>query len=187
MVNLGPTEPVTPYVPRPGDIGLVRMPGRVGRAIRRGQWLNGDGYHDYEHAFGVVGESPLLPEGTGQYIIEAMPGGALLSPLSRYDGYDPVYIHCPEENREAVTAAYRALKGVPYSFADYFAIAAHRFHIPAPHLKRYIESSGHLICSQLVDHAAATGGWHLFDDGRWEGDVTPGDLYSVYLAQQLTG
>lgn len=73
---------------------------------------------------------------------------------------------------------------MPYSVADYFALAAHRLHIPAPHLKRYVRSSGHMICSQLADAAAAEGGWHLFEDGRWPGDVTPGDLYRLYQAQR---
>lgn len=184
MVNLGPTEPVTPYVPRAGDIGLVRMPGYVGKLIRFGQWVNGGGYHDYEHAFVIVGEAE---GGDDPYIIEAMPGGALRSSLARYAGLEPVYLRCPAEHRSAVAAAATALRGVPYSFADYFAVAAHRFHIPAPHLKKYVESSGHLICSQLADRAAEEGGWHLFSDGRWPGDVTPADLYALYTVQQLTG
>jgi hypothetical protein len=41
-----------------------------------------------------------------------------------------------------------------------------------------------MICSQLADTAAAEGGWHLFEDGRWPGDVTPGDLYRLYQGQR---
>jgi hypothetical protein len=177
---LGPTET---YEPRPGDIGLVKMPGTVGRLIRFGQWLNGDGFSDFEHAFVVV-EPSTEDWNDGQAIIEAMPGGALLSPLSRYDGLGAVYLRCPDDKRNAVAIAAERLRGVPYSALDYLAIALHRFHIPAPHLRKYIRDGNHMICSQLADHAALEGGWRLFDDGRWEGDVTPADLYALYSAQQ---
>jgi hypothetical protein len=183
MVNLGPTEP---YTPKPGDIGMVRMPGAVGRIIRSLQWINGGGYHDYEHVYEVVGvhvRGDDLP-GDGMKVIEAMPGGALLSPLSQFDGLNPVYLRCPDEFRDGVVAAALASRGTPYSFVDYLAIVLHRIHVPTPLLKRYIRNSGHMICSQLADHAAEEGGWHLFYDGRWEGDVTPADLYKLYRAQQ---
>ena len=178
MVDTGPTAP---YVPQPGDIGIVKMPGKVGRAIRTGQWLNGDGYHDYEHAYTVAGLSEEDWRDGERMIVEAMPGGAVRSPLSRYDGMGAVYLRCSLEFRSAVAAAAEALVGTPYSFADYAALALHRFHIPAPLLKHFIRTSKHAICSQLADRAAAIGGWHLFDDNRWEGDVTPADLYGLYL------
>jgi hypothetical protein len=170
-----------PYVPNAGDIGIVHMTGVGGAAIRVGQWLNGDGFADYEHAFVVVGAVEGYP---GVRIIEAMPGGALLTRLSYYDDVHPVFLRCPEDLRDEVAAAALSFRGVPYSVADYFALAAHRFRIPAPHLKRYVETSGHMICSQLADRAADRGGWHLFSDGRWEGDVTPGDLHRLYVAQE---
>lgn len=154
----------------PGDIGLVAIKGRVGLIIRIGQWLNGSGLIRYEHAFVHVGD--------GQ-VVEAMPEGARLAPLSQYDTEPVVWLHCPHPYGEAVAAAARTYVGVPYSFADYAAIAAHRLHIPAPHLRRYIDTSGHMICSQLCDRAAERGGWHLFDDGRWHGYVSPGDLYAL--------
>lgn len=174
-----------PYVPQSGDIGIVTMPGAVGKIIRIAQWLNGGGFHNYEHAFVVVGpDDPALNDGS--MIVEAMPGGALLSALSRYDGLGAVYLRCPDHLRADVTAATIALEGVPYSFLDYLALAAHRMHIPVPGLRSYIYTSRHAICSQLADRAADNGGWHLFDDGRWEGYVTPADLYRLYTVQQLT-
>lgn len=148
--------------------------------IRLGQWLAGDGFHDYHHAFVVLG-----PEGnTGMTkIVEAMPGGARMADVYQY-GDEPVYLRCPPEYREDVAMAAISFLGVPYSAADYFALALHRFRIPTPHLRRRIETSKKMICSQLADAAAARGGWHLFDDGRWPGYVTPGDLYKVYRAQK---
>lgn len=156
--------------PALGSIGLVTMPGTVGRLIRLGQWLNGDGFANYQHAFVYVGNGE---------IIEAMPGGALLSRLDKYDPGTVAWLQCPTEFGAAVAEAARGLEDVPYSFLDYFAIAAHRFHLPIPLLKRYISSTGHMICSQLADYAALDGGWHLFADERWEGFVTPLDIYGL--------
>lgn len=167
--------------PQPGDIGLTRISGWVGAGIRLGQWLNGDGFADYEHAFMVV---------PGGRVVEAMPGGARVAPLEEYAGRDVKYLRCPDDHRAAVVAAAYRYVGVPYSFADYAGLALHRLHIPAPGLRAYIRSTGHMTCSQLVDRAAMDGGWHLFADGRWEADVTPGDLYGLWarktLARQIT-
>ena len=174
--------------PQPGDVGLVSIKGAVGVLIRVGQWLNSDGFHDYQHAFVVVDGledvHSRFAEQSGIGLVEAQPGGAILAPLSKYDGRDVVYLRCPDQYRPAVAKAARELLGTPYSFLDYLSLAARRLHIPAPHLREYIRSSGHLICSQLADRAAMLGGWHLFSDGRWEGDVTPGDLYQLYREQQ---
>ena len=181
-----PGETVPRYTPRSGDIGIVDIHGHVGSLIRVGQWLNGDGFANLTHAFVYVGDGD---------VIEAMPGGALLSPLSRYDNDEILWLKCPREYGDAVASAARSFgpqydgdgrlirKGVPYSFADYGALALHRFRIPTPRLKRYVESSGHQICSQLCDRAAELGGWHLFRDQRWSGYVTPGDLVRLARAQ----
>jgi len=167
------------YAPRPGDIGLVNIKGHVGRLIRLGQALNGDGFADFQHAYVVISG------GVEPSIVEAEPGGARLAPLSQYDGRKSVFLRCPDEFRDAVSAAAISLLGTPYSFADYVSLAARRLHIPAPHLRQFIKDSGHQICSQLADFAAMRGGWTLFDDGRWEGDVVPLDLHHLYLKQEL--
>jgi hypothetical protein len=170
------------YVPLPGDIGMTSIPGWAGRGIRAGQFLIGDGFSRREHAFTYVGN---------QKIVEAEPGGALLSSLSRYDPATVMWLRCPQQYRKAVADAARSYgpdpatgrRGVGYSWLDYDALGAHRFHVPAPGLEEYIKSTGHMICSQLCDRAAMDGGWHLFDDGRWEGYVTPGDLGQLYDRQ----
>lgn len=158
-----------------GDFGVVKIPGRVGKLIRLGQWLNGDGYDDYEHAFIVTGLAQVIegrPSGAGYNTVRSYPGAA--------------YYNCPEESREAVAHAARLLIGRGYSWVDYFALAAVRFHLDlvAPPLRRYVKNSGRLICSQLVDLAYQMGGVQLFDDGRLPGDVTPGDLYGLIVKQQ---
>ncbi|MFD0032578.1 hypothetical protein ACFVJK_30775 [Streptomyces sp. NPDC127172] len=157
--------------PQPGDIGLTSITGPVGRLVQFGQWLNGDGFGAYQHAFIV------LP---GNLLIEAMPGGAIVAPLSKYDDRDVLYVSpadLTDAQRKAITDCALKYRDVPYSFLDYLALAAHRFRLPVPGLRRYIAASGHQICSQLCDRAYLDAGLHLFDDGRWPGFVTPMSLY----------
>ncbi len=164
------------YEPQPGDIGVTQVEGDVGRLIRLGQWLNGDGFADYEHAFVYIGN--------GQ-IVEAEPGGARVAELTEYNARNVAWLRCPPEHREAVAAVARKFTdpAVPYSAADYFALAAHRLHLPIPWLRDYVKSSGHMICSQLADRAASNGGWQLFADKRWDGYVTPEDIWRLIRRQ----
>ncbi|MFE7246063.1 hypothetical protein [Streptomyces sp. NPDC057580] len=158
--------------PQPGDIGLTSITGTVGRLIQIGQWLNGDGFGPYEHAFIVLPDDQL---------IEAEPGGAQVAPLSEYDDREVLYVSpagLTPAQREAIVSCALKYRDVPYSFLDYAALAAHRFHLPVPGLRTYVESTGHMICSQLCDQAYKDAGIQLFDDGRWEGYVTPMDLYN---------
>jgi hypothetical protein len=156
--------------PNVGSIGLVPMPGLVGKGIRLGQWVNGDGFENYQHAFTYVGYDQ---------IIEAMPGGALLSRLDKYDPDSVRWLQCPTQYGLDVASAALNYQGIPYSFLDYGAIALHRFHVSTDYLQTYIASTGHMICSQLADRAAMDGGWHLFSDERWEGFVTPLDIENL--------
>ncbi|MFE1764099.1 hypothetical protein ACWDBF_02150 [Streptomyces angustmyceticus] len=159
--------------PLPGDIGLTRISGVTGTLIRVGQWINKDGFADYEHAFLV------LP---GDRLLEAEPGGARITPLAAYADADVLYVcpeHLTERQRTDICAAATRYVGVPYSFLDYLAIATHRFRLPVPGLRRYVASTRHMICSQLVDQCYLDGGVHLFADGRWPGYVTPMALYRL--------
>jgi hypothetical protein len=158
------------YEPRPGDVGLTQISGAGGKAIRLGQWLNGEGWEDYQHAFVFIGRLDGLVG--ADWIVEAMPEGARMV-QNWHDARRARWLICPDEHRDAVAASARGFVGVPYSVADYFALAAHRLHIPAP---------GHMICSQLADAAAAEGGWHLFDDDRWPGSVTPLSLNKLWMS-----
>lgn len=153
-------------MPKPGDFGLVAIRGNVGKLIRFGQWLNGDGLGDYQHAVLVLDHGEL---------IEAEPGGARIRPMAEYDGTNVIWSDWPltDSERAAIVAAGRSLEGVPYSVLDYAMLAAHRLHLPAPGLRKYIASTGHDICSQLVDLGYQLGGKEMFADGRWPGYVTP--------------
>lgn len=164
--------------PQPGDFAVVRVNGDVGRLIRVGQWLNGDGFADYEHAFVLVED--------GQ-IIEAEPGGARRAALSEYEGRPTMWstgrIALTGEQRARIVAAAEGYIGTPYSAADYFALAAHHLHLPGgPLLRHYVADSRHMICSQLVDQCYQDAGVQLFKDGRWPGWVTPADLHRLMLA-----
>lgn len=163
-----------PVEPQRGDFFVTQISGSVGVLISVGEWLNGSRFGPWDHAGVYVGD--------GQ-VVEAEPGGARLAGLDEYAGRPIAWssgkVELTEEQRTAVVAAARARIGTPYSAADYFAIAAHRFHLPVPGLRKFIASSGHLICSALVDRVFLDAGVHLYDDGRWEGYVTPADLASL--------
>lgn len=157
--------------PQPGDIGLTSIEGFVGWVIRLGQFLNGDGFSHYEHAF-IVLEDGML--------IEAMPGGAQIVPMSEYDDREVLYVRpagLTDSDRQRICDEARKYENIPYSFADYAAIAAHRLHLPLPGLREFVESTHHQICSQLVDNAYRDAGVKLFSDNRWSGYCTPGSLY----------
>jgi uncharacterized protein YycO len=154
-------------IPQPGDFGLVSIPGGVGFLIRLGQWLNGNGFKNYEHAFVYLDENTIL---------EAMPGGAIVSEAAKYASVRVSMVPLTASERQEIVSHAWTLKGVPYSFLDYFAIAAHRFRLPLPGLRKYIANSGHLICSQLVDNCYQAAKVELFKDNRWGGYVTPAEL-----------
>jgi cell wall-associated NlpC family hydrolase len=173
--------------PRPGDFFLVPIQGRVGLLIKFGQWLNGDGWRSIQHAGIYLGEGRT---------IEAMPGGAIEGDISNYRpeniiwssgleiyGVGPDYDGPLTDNERQIIvfSAVGRYKGVPYSFLDYFGLALARFRLRPRWLKRYIASTGHMICSQLVDQCYHDAGIRLFQDGRIPGDVTPADLYNLLV------
>jgi hypothetical protein len=162
---------------QPGDFAVVHVTGSTGKLIHLGEILNGDGFADYEHAIMYVG-------GAQDLIIEAEPGGARVLPC-HYDAAsvlwssDSPLLALTDGQREMTATLADKYKGTPYSALDYFALAAHRLHIWAPGLKGRIASSGHMICSQLVDQLRLDMNNHLFIDGRWPGYVTPADLANL--------
>lgn len=163
--------------PPVGSIGLVRVRGLVGLLIRLGQWMNGDGFRNYEHAFVVVANDSAASEG-GVWIVEAEPGGCHEVPLSKYSGRYVLWLECPAAYGPAVSDVAMTYRGIAYSAEDYLAMAAQRLHLRpvATRLKRDVIRSGHVICSQMADAAAQQGGWHLFNHEVWPGYITPAEL-----------
>lgn len=156
--------------PQPGDFGLVKMPGNVGLLISAGEFFNGEGFGWYDHAF------VLLDDNT---IMEAEIGGARIGSPDEYPNITWSSWNLGTDARSSIVSHARSLEGTPYSAADYFALATHRLHIPLPGLQKYVENSGHMICSQLVDEAYTRAGEHMFSDNRWPGYVTPASLSRV--------
>ena len=160
-----------------GDFGLVAMSGGIGLLVRIAQWLNGNGFINYQHAFLYVGEGR---------VIQAKPGGAVMSSV---DTFTHVYwstgtITLTQTQRALVAATAQKYVGTPYSFLDYLALAAHRLHLPGSRLlKHHVASSKRMICSQLVDQIHFDIGSHLFNDGRWPGYVDPLDLWHLISSE----
>jgi hypothetical protein len=180
------TTPAT--LPAIGTIGLTQISGDVGKLIKVGEFLNGQGFKDWEHSL-------LL--GPNETVLEAEPGGARIANVSEYDS-DTIYwctaiaAQFTEEKLADIwgaavqkygpgTGHKTSTGGVGYSFLDYGAMFCHRLHIPAPGLRGYIASTKHLICSQLCDVAYSDEGCHLFE-GTWPGYVTPLGLYNLDVA-----
>lgn len=170
----------------PGDFSCLPISGQVGKLIRVGQWLNGSGFRNYEHAEINVGDPEgVSPQPLG-YTMGAYIGGAALVPIpGNQDGWLWSTGHIPltDTQRAVIVQTALGLKGTPYSALDYFAIAGHRLHVPDPGgvLRDYIGDTRHMICSQLVDYCYMQAGVHLFNDGRWPGYVTPEDLANVIM------
>lgn len=193
--------------PEPGDFAAVRTGGDIGLLIRIGQWLNGTGFKDFEHALVCVGPAlavgSLIP-GTefsahGQAgrkvqkgevwvkVLEAEPGGSRV----RYrmcldtDLWSTGIIDITPEQRAKVADLAPQFTGIEYSALVYFALALHHFHVNTKDLQNYIDTHKQDICSQLVDAFELALGVHLFQDGRWPGDVTPEDLANLLQEEQL--
>ena len=154
----------------PGDFAVVRPRSEVGDTIDIMERLAGYAGGGFVHAFIAV---------EGFDIVEAEPHGAVCHPYH----YDPNGVEwstgkiaLTSAQRTAIVAAAMGYVGTPYSFLDYAAIAAHRFHLWAPGLAGYVRSTRHMICSQLVDQCYRDAGVELFHDGRLPQFVVPDDL-----------
>lgn len=173
--------------PQAGDFVLVDIRSDVGKLVHFLQWLNGGKGH-YEHVATYDGHGGLY---------EATPrNGIQHNPLTEYDPkslfWSTGIINPSDHQRECIIEFAEQCIGIDYSFLDYAALAAHHFHLWVPGLRHYIETIKHMICSQFVDRGYSTSaqmvaklynevGIELFKDGRWDGYVTPDDLYQLLL------
>jgi hypothetical protein len=179
------TTAMITLIPEPGDFACVPVGGLAGPLISFGEWLNGSAFGHYDHAYIYVGNPAGRPPARYGYKAQAEPGGAQIRPLNSYADQDlgalwsTGKIALTPAQRDAIVAAALRYLGTPYSFLDYAALAAHRLGVPAPGLRSYIASTGHVICSQYDDQCYADAGVHLFTDGRWPGYVTPADLAAL--------
>jgi cell wall-associated NlpC family hydrolase len=186
---------------KPGDFLLVSFDGKDpnlsdvqhwlthGGLIRIGQWLNGDGFGQYEHAAVYVGN--MAPNGqkyTSPALVEAQSSGVNVADAHRYDHLDTLWssgiIDLTDAERVAIVNAAHSYVGVPYSWADYAALATKRLHISPLDmaLENYVKSTKHMICSQVVARSYLDGHHPLYD--YWSGYVTPGDLRNYLLSHK---
>jgi uncharacterized protein YycO len=168
---------------KPGSFFLRKIHGPQGRLIAGLQAFTLGG-SQWTHA-GLILDNDELVQGE--------PHGAKLYPLSTLEHEEDLLVSdAPIQTwlsvrpttkatpalegsiRWAVVAEGRKLVGTPYSYLDYVALSAAEFKWPlAGWLRKRVNSSGHMICSALVDHAYQQAGIQLFDDGRFPGDVSP--------------
>lgn len=170
-------------------------PGSV-RHVKSGQYREGpspnvdlgDNFIKYET--GVI---------TAPRLVQAMPGGIEEIDLT-YEKWTPDYIYLrPDyspgspfdpgwENRSQgfqVAHAARSFVGRPYDFATYPAIPLYRRGVRTKLIKEIISGTDTMMCSRTVDAALEAAGWHLFDDGRMPGNVTPSEVYRRILEMPL--
>lgn len=170
----------TTNAPSVGAIGLSKISGNVGKLIRLAQWANGDGWDAYQHAMICV-----QVDNTGRaLVVQAEPGphGANLQWYGPDDGVKWSQFPLSRLERRKIAKVARGYVGTRYSWLDYGALALHRFRIPVPYLRTYIQGTGSMICSQLCDRVYQDCGIHLFTDKRWDGYVVP-----AMLDQRLFG
>lgn len=162
-----------------GDILLLRIQGITGLAVWLMQAINWD-LSKWTHV-GVVLD-------TG-YVFEAQPGGAKITPLSKYaDRSGAVVTHRLHPNghrtklnlssgdRVRISDVARTYIGRRYGWGTYLYLAAYRLGVRSKWLKCRVQRSDRMICSQAADQVYRDVGVELFQDGRMPMDVTPGDL-----------
>lgn len=174
---------------RPGDVGFGNIGGAAGALIWAGQKIVDATSREeskFKHVFVVVGALSVhtrADEPHSPRIVQAMPSGAECIEIGA-EHWSPYFVYIrprysPHMTGMAQDVAAAAMNyvGTPYSFLDYVAIAGLHVGIRNGPVRRYVKSTGHQICSQLVDQAMSDAGWHVFDDGRLSQDVTPAALY----------
>ena len=144
-----------------GTIMLVNRPGLIPAGIRlftRSPW---------NHAAVCLGDG---------WTVEAGPKGAFVGREANYTSghyaVNPGVFTAPQ--RKLITDKARASIGVPYDYLDIALLAIHgitgRFE---PHLKRVVDNSKSMICSQLAAVCWQAAG---FDWGKDPSVVTPADI-----------
>jgi hypothetical protein len=166
----------------PGDIGFTTIPGRLGAWVSAGQALLRDECW-FTHTY-IVAEVP--GDGTA-WVVEAMPNGARSiwmedggvgkNAFRAGRGYGWARLPLTIYQRASIVEYAKATIGTPYSFLDYASLALLHMGLPRKLVRSRVADSGHMICSQLVDHVLCQAGFHLFTDGRLSQDVTPGALF----------
>jgi hypothetical protein len=175
-------------LPLPGDFFVTEIAGRslAGRThtwVRLGEWVIDRGSPSpWTHAGCVLDNGRTL---------EAMPGGAVIGSVAdvmrrphAFSSWSAADL--PDSKRRELLELAPRYIDVGYSALDYGAIGLHDVApgYDAQWLRDFIDDSGHLICSQLVDDWYTRCDLHPFNDRRWPGYVKPSDLGRVLTGPQ---
>lgn len=160
------------YLPKPGDIGLTGSKSLTGRVVKAAQALIDD------HSF-VTHTFIVLYDG---WIIEAQPGGATFSRLDKYPAAVYSRFDLTDEQRTDIVVEAIKLHGTPYSWLDYLAIGLSHWKVCPQSVRNRVQSSGHMICSQLCVEAYRRAGVELFPENHLPMDVTPVKLGNMVIA-----
>ncbi|HEX3640515.1 MAG TPA: hypothetical protein VHV10_04440, partial [Ktedonobacteraceae bacterium] len=106
-----------------GDFVLIKGFDKVGKWIRVGEIVNGDGLHSlYSHA------AMIASDDADPLIIEAEPGGARKNRLSAYgDNWIMSSWNLTDDQRTHLADSAFDMLGIGYSFLDYGSLALARF------------------------------------------------------------
>jgi cell wall-associated NlpC family hydrolase len=151
------------YTPRPGDFGVVKTNGIIGKLIRVGTASR------WNHAFIYIGDG---------VIVEANPTGVAITPLAKYPNiawnqHDTI----TAKQRDSIIELALNEVGKPYAFIDisilFLRILGLRFVKPNKFWKKLSVQNG-WFCSELVSYCYRTVGLTLIN--KKDDLVTPGDL-----------
>jgi hypothetical protein len=149
--------------PRPGDLWVVRTNGFVAWSIRllTRSTVNHAGIY--------------LPN---NQVGEADTSGFRIRPNTYGDRLITVPIDLDDYQRNAVWDAALSLVGTPYNFLDIaaLAVALTTGRATPRFIAQRLSNPRRLMCSQACDELMLRVNYHLFDDGRLPGEVTPQDL-----------
>ena len=178
---------------RPGDIAIGPIHGFTGAFVGAAQlalatvepgliWRQGPGEWFRKRHAGVITEAaPTLLD--GPRMVQAMPGGAEEIELRSETHWTEEWTYIrpnysfPLDQAGRVAWAAQGYIGTPYDFLTYAAIPPYRAGVRGRRIEHIISGRDTMMCSRLVDACLADAGYHLFDDGRLEGNVTPSELY----------
>ena len=157
------------YTPRPGDYGVVKTNGVIGRLIRIGTTSR------WNHAVICVGPGIL---------VEANPTGVAISPINKYKiiAWNQHETITPEQ-RDLVVDRALSLVGKPYGFFDIFILLLRIIGLRLPPQKLWNSLSKRMgyICSELVAECYIKASFELIN--KPVNLVTPGDLAERLIYQ----
>jgi hypothetical protein len=157
------------YTPKPGDYGVVKTSGIVGRLIRLGTTSR------WNHVVICINPTTL---------VEANPTGVAVSQINKYKviAWNQHEI-LTDSQRKTIVEHAQSLVGKPYGFFDIFVIFLRILGLRLPPQKLWNNLSKRMgyICSELAAECYSKAGFELIN--KPVNLVTPGDLAERLIYQ----